>query len=121
MCSVTGGSVTVLTASLMPFHWSDDYTLSTAQDRTPTLRQSRTRSIPISLEPLRYFRKQQPRMVDTIQQFVEIESPSDVKAAVDRLGTVIASRFRELGGKVRVHRAEKAGNHIQVSFPAPSR
>ena len=57
-------------------------------------------------------------MVDTIQQFVEIESPSDVKAAVDRLGTVIASRFRELGGQVRVHRAENAGNHIQVSFPA---
>jgi glutamate carboxypeptidase len=57
-------------------------------------------------------------MVDTIEQFVEIESPSDVKAAVDRLGTVIASRFGELGGKVRVHRAEKTGNHIQISFPA---
>src|SRR5215471_14996156 len=80
--------------------------------------QGRTRSTAISLEQLRYFRKQQRRMVDTIQQFVEIESPSDVKAAVDRLGTVIASRFRELGGQVRVHRAEKAGNHIQVSFPA---
>jgi len=75
-------------------------------------------STPISLEQLRYFRKQQRRMVDTIQQLVEIESPSDVKAAVDRLGTVIASRFGELGGKVRVHRAEKAGNHIQVSFAA---
>lgn len=75
-------------------------------------------SIPIALEQLRYFRHHQSRIVDTIQQLVEIESPSDVKAAVDRLGTVIASRFGELGGKVRVHRVEKAGNHIQVSFPA---
>jgi len=74
-------------------------------------------SSPIPAEQLRYFRKQQRRIVDTIQQFVEIESPSDVKAAVDRLGTVIRSRFGELGGKVRVHRVEPAGNHIQVSFP----
>jgi len=101
----------------MLLHWSDDYTLSTVQDRKPILRQGLTRSTPISLERVRYFRKQQRRMVDTIQQMVEIESPSDVKAAVDRLGTVIASRFRELGGKVRIHWAKKAGNHIQVSFP----
>jgi glutamate carboxypeptidase len=67
-------------------------------------------------EQIRYFRKQQNQIVDTIQQLVEIESPSDVKAAVDRLGTVLASRFGELGGKVRVHRAEKFGNHLEIRF-----
>lgn len=55
-------------------------------------------------------------MVETIQQLVEIESPSDVKAAVDRLGAVLASRFDDIGGQVSVHSAEKAGNHLQVDF-----
>jgi len=67
-------------------------------------------------EQFRYFHKQQNQILDTIQQLVEIESPSDIKAAVDRLGTVLASRFGELGGKVQVHRAEEFGNHLEVRF-----
>src|SRR5438270_847435 len=50
-------------------------------------------------EQVRYFRKRQSEIVETIRQLVEIESPSDVKQAVDRLGTVLASRFGELGGR----------------------
>lgn len=73
-------------------------------------------TLPIPAQQLAYFRKQQNQIVDTIQQLVEIESPSDVKAAVDRLGTVLASRFGELGGKVRMHRAEKFGNHLEIRF-----
>src|SRR5579863_3127823 len=75
-------------------------------------------SIPSPAEQVRYFRKQQSQMVETIQQLVEIESPSDVKAAVDRLGSVLASRFDDIGGKVSVHPAEKAGNQLQVDFAA---
>jgi glutamate carboxypeptidase len=75
-------------------------------------------NFPTPAEQLTYFRKQQNQIIDTIQQLVEIESPSDVKAAVDRLGTVLASRFGELGGKVRVHRAEKFGNHLEIRFKA---
>lgn len=71
---------------------------------------------PDRAEQLRYFRKQQSRIVETIQQLVEIESPSDVKQAVDRLGTVLASRLGELGGRVRCHEVEKFGNHLQVDF-----
>jgi len=71
-------------------------------------------------EQLRYFRKQQNQVLDTIQQLVEIESPSDVKAAVDRLGTVLSSRFGELGGKVRVHRGEKFGNHLEIRLRSAS-
>src|SRR6266481_3873332 len=67
-------------------------------------------------EQLRYFRKQQLRIVETIRQLVEIESPSDVKQAVDRLGAVLASRFAEWGGRVRFHPAEKFGNHLQIDF-----
>jgi len=73
-------------------------------------------SIPSPAEQLRYFRKQQTQMVETIQQLVEIESPSDVKAAVDRLGAVLASRFDDIGGKITFHPAEKSGNQLQVDF-----
>ena len=75
-------------------------------------------SIPSSAEQLRYFRKQQPQIVETISQLVEIESPSDVKAAVDRLGAVLGSRFEEIGGRVSFHRAEKSGNQLRVDFKA---
>src|SRR6266568_2071417 len=80
-----------------------------------------TMSIPKPAEQLRYFRKQQSQIVETIRQLVEIESPSDVKQAVDRLGAVLASRFAELGGRVRFHAAEKFGNHLQVDFKSAHR
>jgi len=70
---------------------------------------------------IRYFRGEQRRILDTIQQLVEIESPSDVKAAVDRLGTVLASRFAEIGGKPHSHSAEKFGNHLEVRFTSSAR
>jgi len=73
-------------------------------------------SVPSLPDQLRHFQKQQSRIVETIRQLVEIESPSDVKQAVDRLGTVVASRFAELGGRVRVHIAENFGNHLQIDF-----
>ena len=65
---------------------------------------------------LRYFRQQQSAILDTIEQLVTLESPSDVKAAVDRVSTVLASRFGQLGGSVQVHASEKFGNHLQVDF-----
>ncbi|MCU1306736.1 MAG: peptidase dimerization domain protein, partial [Acidobacteriaceae bacterium] len=69
-------------------------------------------------DQLRYFRKQQSQIIETIRQLVEIESPSDIKQAVDRLGAVLASRFAEMGGRVRSHPAEKFGNHLQIDFKA---
>ncbi|MBO0911219.1 MAG: M20 family metallopeptidase [Acidobacteria bacterium] len=73
-------------------------------------------NIPGAVEQLRYFRKQQSRIVETVRQLVEIESPSDLKQAVDRLGTVVATRFREIGGRVRVHHEDKFGDHLQIDF-----
>jgi len=71
----------------------------------------------VNQERLNHFEDHQDDMVQTIQQLVEIESPSDVKQAVDRLGAVLAGRFDDLGGHTRFHRAEKFGNHLQVDFP----
>jgi glutamate carboxypeptidase len=72
-------------------------------------------------EQLAYFRKRQSQILDTIQQLIEIESPSDLKAAVDRLSTALASRFSELGGKIQLHRQEKFGNHLQINFAGATR
>jgi len=73
-------------------------------------------STPDLKNQLRYFEKQQSRIVDSIRQLVEIESPSDLKQAVDRLGTVVGSRFAELGGRVRIHHAANFGDHLQIDF-----
>jgi glutamate carboxypeptidase len=67
-------------------------------------------------DQLRCFRRQRPAILDTIEQLVTLESPSDVKAAVDRVSTVLASRFGELGGRVKLHAAKKFGSHLQVDF-----
>ena len=52
---------------------------------------------------------------------VEIESPSDNKHAVDRVGALIASRFEKIGGHAKFHRAPNFGDHLQVDFPSPDR
>jgi len=75
-------------------------------------------SAPQPADQLRYFHKRQKDIVESIRQLVELESPSDIKQSVDRVGTVLASRFGELGGKIKVHLAEKFGNHLQVDFRA---
>ncbi len=70
---------------------------------------------------LEYLKAHNDQIVQTIQQLVEIESPSDIKQAVDRLGAVLAGRFDDLGGHTRFHPAEKFGNHLQVDFPGERR
>ena len=67
-----------------------------------------------------FFSERRDEMVSTIRQMVEIESPSDNKAAVDRLGEHVASRFAAIGGQVDIHRVADFGNHLQVNFEGAS-
>ncbi len=62
----------------------------------------------------------QPEMLQTLQHVVEAESPSDNKAAVDKLGSYLIQQFERQGGRVTVHRVEDCGNHVQVQFPGRS-
>jgi glutamate carboxypeptidase len=55
-------------------------------------------------------------MLETIGAFVAIESPSDNKAAADRMGAFLAGIFEELGGKARLHRTEDYGDNLQIDF-----
>ena len=69
---------------------------------------------------LAYFSERRDEIVSTIRELVEIESPSDNKAAVDRVSEAVANKFSELGGEVRVRPAKDFGNHLQVDFPGKS-
>jgi glutamate carboxypeptidase len=69
---------------------------------------------------LAYFEQRRDDMVSTIQELVELESPSDDKAAVDRVAEIVAAKFSQLNGAVRVHEAKNFGNHLQVDFPGTS-
>ena len=69
---------------------------------------------------LAYFTEHRAEIVSTIRELVEIESPSDNKAAVDRIADAVAQKFSQLGGEVRIHPAKDFGNHLQVDFPGNS-
>lgn len=70
----------------------------------------------VSSDRLRYFEERLPAMLETIRAFVAIESPSDNKAAADRMGAFLAGIFEELGGRARLHRTEDYGDNLQIDF-----
>lgn len=67
-------------------------------------------------ERLRYFTDRKDEIVETIRELVEVESPSDNKAAVDRIAGLIAAKFETLGGRTRLHRSSEFGDSLQVDF-----
>ncbi len=65
---------------------------------------------------LTYFESRKEEIVQSLRQLVEIESPSDSKPAVDRLGAMLAGQFEKLGGHSMFHRVPNVGDHLQVDF-----
>jgi glutamate carboxypeptidase len=55
-------------------------------------------------------------LVRLLGKFVRCESPSHHKAAVDRLGRMVASEWRRRGAKVRILRQAKRGNHVRAEI-----
>jgi len=60
-------------------------------------------------------------MLARLRQLVELESPSDNKAALDHLGQHLAVEFEKLGGHIRFHKQTHAGDHLQVDFAGPGK
>ena len=81
-----------------------------------TTRAKQDQSNPAWKDRLRYFEARQDDIVQTIREFVEVESPSDNKLAGDRMGALLAGRFEALGGRARVHRAPDFADNIQIDF-----
>ena len=74
-------------------------------------------SVNLWTDRLRDFESRLPALVETIGEWVSIESPSDNKVAVDRMGALLAARFEAAGGRATVHRAQDYGDNIQINFP----
>jgi glutamate carboxypeptidase len=55
-------------------------------------------------------------MLECLRRAVEIESPTNSKAAVDRLAAYFAREFRRHGGKVRILGHRKAGSSVVAEF-----
>lgn len=56
-----------------------------------------------------------------LRQFVEIESPSHDKDAVDRAAKFIATEFEKSGGRIRRHKQKTSGDVLQIDFSGTSR
>lgn len=61
---------------------------------------------------IEYFREQQEELVGMIGELVEMESPSDDKAAIDQLVDRLARKFRSIGVLPKVHHIGRFGNHL---------
>jgi glutamate carboxypeptidase len=65
---------------------------------------------------LAFCQQHESEMLSLLRKMVEIESPSDDKAAVDRMGEFLAEAFERLGGQVTFYPQETAGNHLKADF-----
>src|SRR5258707_7505693 len=73
-----------------------------------------------ALTYLAFCQQQQAEMLSLLQRMVEIESPSDDKAAVDRMGALLAEEFESVGGQVTFFTQETAGSHLKIEFAGNS-
>lgn len=85
-------------------------------NRTAKQPQAVPRQASVLSDHLRYFEERREQIIDTIRQLVEVESPTEDKQAVDRLGSLLAGRFEKLGGHAKFHRTPNFGDHLQVDF-----
>lgn len=57
-------------------------------------------------------------MMGLLRELVELESPSDSKAALDRLGNRLAKEFAATGAQVTLFAERDAGDHLKAEFAA---
>ncbi len=69
---------------------------------------------------LQFCEERQEEMLAVLKQAVELESPSDNKTAVDRLGKYLATEFERLDGKVSFYPQKQYGDHLKAEFPGRS-
>jgi glutamate carboxypeptidase len=61
-------------------------------------------------------RRKQTALVDLARRLVEVESPSDAKAAVDACAAVAADYGQGLGARIKVHRQRRYGDVLEMRF-----
>ncbi|WP_246009288.1 M20 family metallopeptidase [Brevibacillus fluminis] len=63
-----------------------------------------------------YFQAQLDDILKELREYVEIETPTHDKQAVDSLGGVIAERFRKLGCRVERIEQQQFGDQLRVEY-----
>jgi len=58
----------------------------------------------------------EPRLKDCLRQLVEVESPSDDKAAVDRAGLVVEQLVQGMGCTLKRHKQRNFGDVLELRF-----
>jgi glutamate carboxypeptidase len=74
----------------------------------------------IEKDRLHYFEQRQDKIVQTIRELTEIESPSDNKEAVDRIAKFLAGEFEASGGRTQLHPSSEFGASLQIDFSSPA-
>lgn len=69
---------------------------------------------------LSYMRECEGEITALIRTFVEIESPTCDKAAVDRMGSAVADAVDDIARVTRVAQAEH-GDHLRIEFDIPTK
>ncbi len=70
---------------------------------------------------LKALQHQQREMLAMLRQFVEAESPSTSKAAVDHCGEIISKIAQQMGARVRLFPSRNTGNHLRAEFRSHSK
>ncbi len=81
-----------------------------------TTTKSMSSEVELNKNVLSWLTDRQPEMIEQVRELVVRESPTHDKPACDALCAYLAEQFLPIGGKMRVHRQPKAGNHLQVDF-----
>lgn len=63
-----------------------------------------------------WLRAHQREIVRLLERMVNIESPSHDKAAVDRMGSMVAAEWKRRGARVRILRQRERGNHVRAEI-----
>jgi glutamate carboxypeptidase len=61
-------------------------------------------------------KSREKEFVRLLGEFVRCESPSHEKAAIDRMGRIVAREWQRRGARVRVLRQAQAGNHVRAEI-----
>src|SRR5271157_5631827 len=67
-------------------------------------------------EVLRWLTARRREMVTCVRELVLRESPTHNKLACDKLCSYLEVQFERIGGQVKVHRQNVAGDHLEVDF-----
>jgi glutamate carboxypeptidase len=66
-------------------------------------------------------RRKESALLDLIQKLVRVESPSDVKAAVDACMALAAAHAKNLGARVKLHKQRRFGDLLEARFGPKSK